>query len=37
MAEVTVTGGTVNGTEENGIARYLGIPYAAPPFGEHHE
>ncbi len=35
MTEVTVTGGSVRGTQENGIARYLGIPYAAPPFGEH--
>ncbi len=31
--EVQVTGGTVRGSQEDGVARFLGIPYAAPPFG----
>lgn len=29
----TVSGGTLRGTEHAGIWRFLGIPYAAPPFG----
>ncbi len=33
--DVEVTGGTVRGSVEDGVARFLGIPYAAPPFGEH--
>ena len=35
VVDVQVTGGTVRGATEQGIARFLGIPYAAPPFGEH--
>lgn len=35
FVEVTVTSGLVRGEEQDGIARFLGIPYAAPPFGEH--
>ena len=34
MDDVQVTGGLVRGAEENGVARFLGVPYAAPPFGE---
>ncbi len=30
---VHVTGGEISGSEVDGIARYLGIPYAAAPFG----
>ena len=33
--DVLVTGGTVRGSEEDGVARFLGIPYAAPPFGDN--
>jgi para-nitrobenzyl esterase len=32
--DVQVTGGRVRGTEDGGVARYLGVPYAAAPFGE---
>jgi para-nitrobenzyl esterase len=33
--DVAVTGGQVRGAEDgNGIARFLGVPYAAAPFGE---
>ena len=32
--DVQVTGGQVRGTENGGVARYLGVPYAAAPFGE---
>lgn len=31
---VTVTGGTLRGTVADGVSRFLGVPYAAPPFGE---
>ena len=31
---VTLTAGTVAGAETDGIRRFLGIPYAEPPFGE---
>jgi len=34
MVEVAVTGGLVRGEQQDGIARFLGIPYAAPPFGD---
>ena len=34
MLEVSVTGGTVRGAASNGVARFLGMPYAAPPFGD---
>jgi para-nitrobenzyl esterase len=32
---VRLATGVVNGTAIDGVARYLGIPFAAPPFGEH--
>src|SRR5262245_61447774 len=31
---VTVSSGVVRGARAGGIDRFLGIPYAAPPFGE---
>jgi para-nitrobenzyl esterase len=31
---LTVSSGALRGTRTDGIDRYLGIPYAAPPFGE---
>lgn len=33
--QVTISTGTVRGEEDAGIRRFLGIPYAAPPFGEN--
>ncbi|WP_243076791.1 carboxylesterase/lipase family protein [Microbacterium sp. SS28] len=33
-AVVTVSTGEVRGTREGAVDRYLGIPYAAPPFGD---
>ncbi len=35
MVDVQVTGGAVRGISEGGIARFLGIPYAAAPLREH--
>ena len=35
MVEAAVTGGVVRGEQRDGIAKFLGIPYAAPPFGAH--
>ena len=32
--QATLSSGIVRGTEEAGIVRYLGIPYAQAPFGE---
>ena len=32
--ELEVTGGRIRGTDEGGISRFLGVPYAAAPFGE---
>lgn len=31
--QITLRAGTVRGTTTDGIRRFLGIPYAAPPFG----
>jgi len=33
---VTISTGALHGSESDGIRRFLGIPYAAPPFGENH-
>ncbi|MCK2037034.1 carboxylesterase family protein [Microbacterium sp. SSW1-49] len=33
--QITLRAGTVQGTTTDGIHRFLGIPYAAPPFGEN--
>ncbi|MDR6868313.1 para-nitrobenzyl esterase [Microbacterium resistens] len=33
--EIRVSAGVVRGEEEGGILRFLGVPYAAPPFGEN--
>ncbi|WP_328580759.1 carboxylesterase/lipase family protein [Streptomyces sp. NBC_00370] len=32
-SRVTVAGGTVEGRIRDGVASFLGVPYAAPPFG----
>jgi para-nitrobenzyl esterase len=32
--DVRTTSGTVRGTVDHGVPAYLGMPYAAPPFGE---
>ena len=34
MVDVAVTGGVIRGEQQGRIARFLGIPYAAAPFGE---
>ncbi|TQS43955.1 carboxylesterase/lipase family protein [Cryptosporangium phraense] len=33
MVEVRVTGGVIRGATDDGVSRFLGVPYAAPPFG----
>src|SRR6195952_2525562 len=33
--DVQVSGGQISGTDEGGVTRFLGVPYAAAPFGEH--
>ena len=33
--QATLSTGAVRGSEEEGVARFLGIPYAQPPFGEN--
>ena len=33
--DVQVTGGRIRGADEGGVTRFLGVPYAAAPFGEH--
>ena len=35
MVDVQVTGGVIRGAAGNGVARFLGVPYAAAPFGEN--
>ncbi|MGM1016188.1 MAG: carboxylesterase/lipase family protein [Actinomycetota bacterium] len=32
--QITISTGTIEGTADEGVQRFLGIPYAAPPFGE---
>ncbi|WP_245958708.1 carboxylesterase/lipase family protein [Microbacterium bovistercoris] len=32
---VTISSGTIEGVATDGISRFLGIPYAAPPFGSN--
>jgi para-nitrobenzyl esterase len=32
---VTVAGGALEGRTTEGVTAFLGVPYAAPPFGEH--
>ena len=34
MSIATTTAGVVRGTEDNGVQRFAGIPFAAPPVGE---
>lgn len=34
-AQVTLTTGSIEGSEAGGIVRFLGVPYAAAPFGEN--
>jgi para-nitrobenzyl esterase len=34
VTTVATTAGTVRGTENNGIHRFAGVPYAAPPVGD---
>ncbi|MGW8483604.1 carboxylesterase/lipase family protein [Microbacterium sp. NPDC055903] len=34
QSHAQVSTGTVRGTSEDGVRRFLGIPYAAPPFGD---
>ncbi|MEJ1920978.1 carboxylesterase/lipase family protein [Microbacterium sp. KHB019] len=34
-ATATISTGTLRGTTSDGVRRFLGIPYAAPPFGEN--
>ncbi len=33
--QTTLSSGIVRGSAEEGVDRYLAIPYAAPPFGEN--
>ena len=33
--QITLRAGTVQGTTQDAVHRFLGIPYAAPPFGEN--
>ena len=34
MASTRIEQGLVSGTDNDGVAAFLGIPYAAPPVGE---